>query len=265
MGALPSGAAFGTLLHALLESCDFSTPDLRSSLTARAGELLGPAPAEATAEEIAAALLPALNTPLGPLADQRSLATFTRTDRLDELDFELPVCGGDRPSDAATVTVNAIADCLDRHLDPAGPLEGYADRLRSPELGPQALRGYLTGSIDAVLRLPGPRYLVVDYKSNWLGTPSERLTADHYRPQALERAMMAAHYPLQALLYATALHRYLRWRQSGYTIGEHHGGVLYLFLRGMCGPAAGDNGVFSWQPPHRLIEDLSDLFDGGRP
>ena len=40
---------------------------------------------------------------------------------------------------------------------------------RSPELGGQPLRGYLTGSLDVVLRLPGPRYLVADYKTNWLG------------------------------------------------------------------------------------------------
>ena len=48
--------------------------------------------------------------------------------------------------------------------------------------------------------------------------------------------MVEAHYPLQALLYAVALHRYLRWRQPGYDPAQHLGGVLYLFLRGMSGP-----------------------------
>ena len=43
-------------------------------------------------------------------------------------------------------------------------------------------------------------------------------------------------YPLQALLYAVVLHRFLRWRQPGYDPGRHLGGVLYLYLRGMCGP-----------------------------
>ena len=47
---------------------------------------------------------------------------------------------------------------------------------------------------------------------------------------------MAAHYPLQALLYAVALHRMLRWRQPGYDPDVHLGGVLYLFVRGMAGP-----------------------------
>ena len=52
----------------------------------------------------------------------------------------------------------------------------------------------------------------------------------------MAEAMLHAHYPLQALLYGVALHRYLRWRQPGYDPERHLGGVLYLFVRGMCGP-----------------------------
>ena len=56
---------------------------------------------------------------------------------------------------------------------------------------------------------------------------------------------MAAHYPLQALLYVVALHRYLRWRLRGYDPDVHLGGVLYLFVRGMSAvePAAGGDGA----------------------
>ena len=49
--------------------------------------------------------------------------------------------------------------------------------------------------------------------------------------------MIDAHYPLQALLYGVALHRFLRWRLPGYAPERHLGGSLYLFVRGMCGPA----------------------------
>lgn len=81
--------------------------------------------------------------------------------------------------------------------------------------------------------------------------------------------MVDAHYPLQALLYQVALHRYLRWRQHDYDPSAHLGGVLYLFLRGMCGPdvldAAGiAPGVFSWQPPASLVVETSDLLAGLR-
>jgi len=65
------------------------------------------------------------------------------------------------------------------------------------------------------------------------------------------------------------LHRFLRWRQPGYDPDVHLGGVLYLYLRGMCGPDTplvdGEPcGVFSWRPPATLVEALSDLLDGTR-
>jgi exodeoxyribonuclease V beta subunit len=74
-------------------------------------------------------------------------------------------------------------------------------------------------------------------------------------------------YPLQALLYVVVLHRFLRWRQPGYDPERHLGGVLYLYLRGMCGPDTPvvdgqPCGVFSWRPPVGLVEELSDLLDG---
>ena len=47
--------------------------------------------------------------------------------------------------------------------------------------------------------------------------------------------MQRAHYPLQALLYTAALHRYLRWRLPGYDPRRNLAGVLYLFVRGMTG------------------------------
>jgi exodeoxyribonuclease V beta subunit len=80
--------------------------------------------------------------------------------------------------------------------------------------------------------------------------------------------MAKSHYPLQALLYSVALHRYLRWRQPGYDPGQHLGGLLYLYVRGMCGPATPlvdghPCGVFSWRPPVALVEALSTLLDTG--
>ena len=89
------------------------------------------------------------------------------------------------------------------------------------------------------------------------------------RPPRLAEAMMDAHYPLQALLYAVAVHRMLRWRQPGYDPEPHLGGVLYLFVRGMAGPDTPrvdgvPCGVFSWRPPAALVTELSDLLDGGR-
>jgi exodeoxyribonuclease V beta subunit len=207
-----------------------------------------------------AGLRAAIETPLGPLLGDLRLRDVRRSDRLDELTFELPLAGGDAAE--GEITPGAIASVLRRHLPGDDPLAGYADRLADPALR-HAVRGFLTGSIDAVLRLPGPRYVVVDYKTNRLG--AEPLTTWHYRDEALAEEMQRTHYVLQALLYSVALHRYLRWRQPGYDPARHLGPVLYLFVRGMTGPGGPPGaGVFSWTPPPALITELSDLL-AGRP
>jgi exodeoxyribonuclease V beta subunit len=111
--------------------------------------------------------------------------------------------------------------------------------------------------------------VVVDYKTNRLhpfGTPAD---LRHYAPDSLAAAMNAADYPLQALLYQVAVHRYLTWRQIGYSPERHLGGALYLFLRGMPGPDVADSteqvpGVFTWRPPAAAIVAVSDLLAAGR-
>jgi exodeoxyribonuclease V beta subunit len=249
----------------VLERVDFSSTSLESDLAAAAETEGVERQTGVPAGVLASSLLPALETPLGPPVGNRRLVDVARADRLDEMEFELPLAGGDEPT--GTVPVGQIAELLRRHLRADDPLVGYADDLDVPLLNQRRLRGFLTGSIDAVVRVATadgtPRYLVVDYKTNRLGA-GELLTADDYGPAELVTAMRHAHYPLQALLYSVAVHRYLRWRQPGYDPSVHLGGVLYLFLRGMCGPATPvvdgvPHGVFAWSPPAALVTDLSDL------
>ena len=223
-----------------------------------------------TAYALASALLPAFRTPLGPLADEQRLCDIPRGDRLAELSFEYPLTGGDTTN--AELTLGMVSPLLRRHLSPSDPLADYPDSLDDPALQAQALRGYLTGSIDAVLRVRrkdrAPRYVIVDYKTNWLGSfDGEMLTIGDYTPARMAAAMMGAHYPLQALLYAVAVHRMMRWRQPNYDPAVHLGGILYLFVRGMAGPETPrldgvPCGVFSWHPPAPLVIELSALLDG---
>ena len=56
---------------------------------------------------------------------------------------------------AADVRLAEVAPLLRTHLPADDPLLAYADRLEQPLLGRQSLRGYLSGSIDVVLRVPG--------------------------------------------------------------------------------------------------------------
>jgi exodeoxyribonuclease V beta subunit len=264
--ALPGGAAFGTMVHAVLEELD-DPGDEEAVRTVVARQVARYAPGT-DAGSLATGLMAALSTPMGSQSDEKALGDLPLSDRLPELVFELPLVGGDEPHSAKVLLGDLVP--LWREHCPTGPLSSYADVLA--DLAPAPLRGYLTGSIDAVLRVgeaESRRYLVVDYKTNRLANREQPLTAWHYRPDALEHAMVEAHYPLQALLYDVALHRYLRWRHPGYDPAVQLGGVLYLFLRGMCGPdvTCADGsvpGVFSWRPPTELVTGMSDLLGGSR-
>ncbi len=278
MADLPVGATFGSLVHAVLEHADPAAPDFRAHLVELVEEHRVWWPVDLEAEALADALVSVCASPLGPLAGDLTWMDLQLRDRLAELDFELPLAGGDDPGDgsggagsARPVRLGDLAPLLRRHLPADDPLLGYADTLeQDPALADQALRGYLTGSIDVVLRVQvdgSPRYLTVDYKTNWLGDLDAPLTAHSYRPSVLAAAMGSSDYPLQALLYTVVLHRYLRWRLPDYDPEQHLGGVLYLYLRGMCGPETPTVdgmpcGVFSWRPPVALVEELSALLDG---
>lgn len=254
MNSLPYGAEFGTLVHEVLEYVDTDAPDLAAEIRARCDHAVAEQMFDADPEVLASSLLAVMHTPIG----FGCLADISARDRLSELDFELPLAGGDSPS-FERVTVPHIATLLRRHLPPGDPLEAYADQLA--DLDPTPLRGYLTGSIDAVLRIPGPRFVVVDYKTNRLGTGD--LTVAHYTHERMAAEMMRSHYPLQAILYSVALHRYLRWRMPDYDPARHLGGIRYLFVRGMIGPDTPDGaGVFDWEPPAPLVVELSSLLAG---
>ncbi|MGV9833542.1 UvrD-helicase domain-containing protein [Nocardia niigatensis] len=254
MNSLPYGAEFGTLVHEVLEYVDTDAPDLAAEIRARVLHAVGEQMFDADPDVLAGALLAVMRTPIGFGA----LADFSTRDRLSELDFELPLAGGDHPV-GTRVTVPRIADLLRRHLPADDVFAPYADQLA--HLDDTPLRGYLTGSIDVVLRTTGPRFVVIDYKTNRLGTGD--LTVAHYTHERMAAEMMRSHYPLQALLYSVALHRYLRWRLPGYDPAVHLGGIRYLFVRGMIGPDTPDGaGVFDWLPPAELIVELSALLAG---
>jgi exodeoxyribonuclease V beta subunit len=205
---VPVGMRVGTVVHRALEAVDFAAP------------VFGAEIAELGAE---AGLRAALETPLGDPFGVR-LADIATADRLDELDFELPLTGG---------TLERLAEVLRAHGDP------YGERLAEVEA--EELHGFLTGSLDLVARLPDRRFAIFDYKTNGLAA---------FGADALREEMYRRHYVLQALLYAVALRRYLRWRAPEAEIA----GVGYLFLRGMDG--ADGAGVFAWTPSAELLGEL---------
>jgi exodeoxyribonuclease V beta subunit len=264
---LGAGAAFGTLVHDVFEHLDFTgdvTADVARYLGDRPWALDDPASVPALSTAIAAAV----RTPLGDAFGGVRLADVADPDRLDELDFELPL-GIDR-----SVAVSEIGALVLDHVGHDDPIGPWARDLAGGMIDVD-LAGYLTGSIDLVLRLSGPsgsprdaRFCVVDYKTNRLGTWGEPDVVANYHPDRLAPAMAEHHYPLQFLLYSVALHRYLRWRLPDYAPDRHLGPAGYLFVRGMVGedtPVVGGrtSGVFDWTAPAGLVPALSDLLHGG--
>jgi exodeoxyribonuclease V beta subunit len=274
---LPAGTEFGSLVHSVLELVDFASDRPGETLDEVAAAQLDalafdPTPrnvADATAADgrllLVEGLRDAIHAPLGPLFDGGSLARIASTDRLNELSFDLRLA-----SSGPAPTLRAIGDLVVSHLDAGDPMRSWALDLaaRSTDL---TLSGYLTGSIDLIARIGSTgayRYVVADYKTNQLTGRGAEPSVHDYGATALELAMKEHDYPLQALLYSVALHRYLAWRVPDYQPDRHLGGAAYLFVRGMTpdGPDAGDGsslGVFSWPVPPALVVALSALLSGG--
>ena len=277
MDLLPAGTAFGSLVHSVLEKIDFSVADVDAALAAAIDaelawcqlDLTPTSPPTAGGSDgrqlLIEGLGAVLETPLGRIGGERRLADIGPADRLSELSFDFRL--GDVGNRAK---LRAIGRLVVDHLDSSDPLRPWAARLADGAVDLE-LAGHLTGSIDLVLRLRdadgGQRFVVADYKTNRLTPRGQVPSPDDYAPGRMVVAMEEHDYPLQALLYTVALHRYLRWRLTPYDPASHLGGAAYLFVRGMTGAdvATSDqrpHGVLDWSIPASLVVELSSLLDG---
>jgi exodeoxyribonuclease V beta subunit len=278
---VPAGKALGSIAHTIFERLEtkpgLSDADVRTEVGRVVGEVATARFLRDHVGDFAAMIADAMLTPFGgpagnPFRDLR-FADFGPGDRLAEMDFEMAVASLD-----SGVKARHVGVILGQFLGNDGhPLAAYAERLAS-EAFDVPLAGLVNGSIDAVLRLPcstatDPRLLIADYKTNRLHERDATNPLAAYAPSKLAAAMGSHHYPLQALVYGTAVWRLLRWRlgprkPAGWDPGECIAGVVYGFVRGMKGPntpvdAAGSRyGVFAWQPPPGIWRRLSDLFAG---
>jgi len=259
------GVAFGRLVHEVLEHIDTSVADLEAEMEREVTRQLRRHRLPVEPSVLVRGLLDAMRTPLGPIAEGAVLEGISPADRLSELDFDLPIA-----NTRAHLAARAIGEVLLATLDAQDPLREYAQLLADARFDID-LAGYLQGSIDAVLRVHdqagNPRFLVVDYKTNVLHRRGAAGIIEEYHPDKLVGAMTHSDYPLQALLYSVALHRYLRWRMPHYDPSVHLGGIAYLFVRGMIGsstPTVNGTpyGVFAWRPPAATIVALEALFAG---
>src|SRR6202022_565100 len=137
---LPTGAKFGTLVHAGLETADPFAADLAAELESQIrGHSVG-WPGDVDPSGLAAGI---------------TLRRVGLPDRLRELDFEFPLAGGDLRAVAPQIRLADVGVLLREHLLADDPLAPYVDRLTGDALAGQSLRGYLSGSGDGVLRVGG--------------------------------------------------------------------------------------------------------------
>lgn len=199
MAELPTGAKFGSLVHAVLGTADPEAADLQAELAAQIQRHAVWWPVDVPAEELAAALVPLHDTPLGPLAGNRTLPRSARRIGCVSWISSFP-CS---PAAMSATGVRAgstcdwpmSVDCWRWHLPAGDPLTPTSTGSPTPALGGQHLRGYLNGSLDVVLRVPdgaGHRYLVADYKTNWLGDADRPLTSADYSPARIRLSVAGA-------------------------------------------------------------------------
>lgn len=234
MWDLPKGKDFGTALHYVFEHLDPSVADLSAEVGRAVDAHVSPAMLKGHRAKLIAGLLQVLETPMGTLWNDLSLRQIPKTSRLEEVRFDAMLPEGDVLSVPNT---KAIGDYIVNVVDSQDPLREYALLLSESEKS-VPLRGTLNGSIDALLHLSSAthKFLISDYKSNWLRDPTDEPPLERYSPENLWTAMTANHYQLQALIYGVASYRYLRSRgMSTAEANQSIAGFAYLFVRGIVG------------------------------
>ena len=206
------GPSAGNFLHDQLEWLAADGFALDAPKAERLKKRCDNAGYKAQADDVVQWLTRVVAQPLrGPGSPLNALGTL-----LPEMEFWLP---------AERLHAREVDALCQQHLLPG---------VSRPQLPDAQLHGMLMGFADLVFEHEG-RYWVLDYKSNHLGADEAA-----YTPQALAAAMAHHRYEVQAALYMLALHRLLRARLGeAYDPVQQLGGAVYLFLRGIDGPAGG--------------------------
>jgi len=113
--------------------------------------------------------------------------------------------------------------------------------------------GYLKGYLDMIFIHQG-KYYILDWKTT--SNPSHPLQGG-YSPSELDHLMEHHHYKLQAMIYWSALRRYLKLIQGDAFDPDSMGGIFYLFLRGMDQPG---EGVWFHRPSEEERKDFESRF-----
>jgi exodeoxyribonuclease V beta subunit len=265
---IAGGTYFGKVMHTVYEHIDFTATDLPLEVAQVVDTYVTGSLLREHRQQIIDGVVLSLRTPLGGLIGPTTLAEVSSADRLNELNFEMGLAALSHG-----VMVNNIGKVLVKCLEREGRfndvLMPYARMLASDAFA-VPLYGLMNGSIDTLIRFSQDsqqRLFVTDWKSNRLDEDGMAYVIDGYSRESMVNAMEHHHYPLQALIYGTAVHRYLRSRAGSGKSLPVIAGMAYFFIRGMVGePTPIENehrhGVFTWEAPQGLWQELSDEISG---
>ena len=236
--SFPRGTKAGTFLHDILEHMDFTEQE-PAIMKAKVADKLKEYRFESHwLDTICGTITNVLNVPLDHESGDLKFSCIQNRDRLNELEFYLPL------KSISPAKLNKIFQVNLGHQLPAD-LPEFIDRLQfSPT------RGFMKGYMDLVFQWRG-RFYLVDWKSNFLGPRKE-----DYGLETLTFEMKKELYVLQYCIYSLALDQYLRLRMSGYQYEKHFGGVYYIFLRGVDPEMGPDFGIYRDVPSPDLISAL---------
>ncbi len=259
----PRGPAPGTLLHALLEHCDFAAADRQAmleSLVLSASRTYGSQVIAQWSSRHEADALQVLTQWLddiicAPLLPDGQggflhLSDLQESAFVPEMRYLMPVERLD------SSRLNAL--CIKSAAD-VPEFTGDASALY---LDPRMVNGFLTGSLDLVCSFPmdgRERYFVMDYKSTYLGPD-----LSYYSRAAAAQSVFEQRnrYDVQYLIYTAALQRLLKLRLPDYDYDRDIGGVLYLYLRGLKAGPELSPGVFFTKPRREIVDELDRLLGG---
>lgn len=195
-----------------------------------------------------------LNANLLPKAkdgDQVKLSNLKALDCARELDYFLPC------KDFKVRVLNGI--CHDFYESEVKAFEMLSVP-ELPDLKKSNFKGYMNGSLDLVAKFDtetGPKFYMIDYKSNYLGN-----SFSQYTQQKILKSIFESRYDVQILFYSLALYRFLKTTLPNFSYEKDFGGVMYLYLRGMNSFDTKSPGQFYVKPSEALIDRLDRLFKG---